>query len=153
MPSFIGLGFTLFGAWFLFQAFKARREAQSRQQLTEVSAQGHAQPDSAAHAQEVEAAATQRRRNRELQKFASGCAPIVAMGTVLMALGVAAVAVMMYATVDESRRLSIFDIVSLLFFAGAFAFSLLTRTYYSTQALTQDSIPMPPADSHDPSAD
>ncbi|WP_201067898.1 MULTISPECIES: hypothetical protein [Thiorhodovibrio] len=63
-----------------------------------------------------------------MQRFASGCAPVVALAVVMGALGVAAIALVM----DGPRRISIFDILSLLFFAGAFAYSLMMQTFYSS---------------------
>ncbi|WPL16277.1 hypothetical protein Thiowin_01230 [Thiorhodovibrio winogradskyi] len=164
MPTFVGLGFTLVGVWFLFQAFSSRREALERQAAEASTSQAsglteHHHHDSPAHDNEAQnnqahdhqvvaealvdsqLTAEQHRHNRELQKFASGCAPVVAIGVVLMALGVSAIALMMNLTMKETMDrpglLSIFDIVSILFFAGAFAYSLLTRTYYSTVALTE----------------
>ncbi len=161
MPSFVGLGFTLIGAWFLFQAFRSRRAFEQLRAAKENSnqadglvRQGAGDHPSNDDQSDTESVVYQRRRNQELQKFGSGCAPIVAMGMVLMALGVAAIALIMNLAIDGPRRLSIFDILSLLFFAGAFAYSLLTRTYYSAITLTEsqpDTRPAPHTPSDSPS--
>lgn len=126
MPSVLGVLFMLFGAWFIYQAIRRRREA-----LTQPKVDAESAPFSS--------------NSEKLQQFASGCAPIVAMGIVMAALGVSAVALIMNNSMEVARRIPILDILGLLFFAGAFAFSLLTQTYYSSAYYRSDEAP-PPSD-------
>ncbi|MBK5969883.1 hypothetical protein Thiosp_01828 [Thiorhodovibrio litoralis] len=128
MPSILGLVFTAFGIWYLFAAFRRRnevlRQRTERQAAREVSDHGGSQQklDPTTPADDAP------RPNPSMQRFASGCAPVVALAVVMGALGVAAIALVM----DGPRRISIFDILSLLFFAGAFAYSLMMQTFYSS---------------------
>ncbi|MBK1647859.1 hypothetical protein [Rhabdochromatium marinum] len=113
MPPVIGILFALVGAWFLYQAFQRRRYLRSL----------HSDSGSASSEQTPDSDAAP--SNQRLQQFASGCAPVVAIGVLLLALAVAAIAFLM----DGPRRISIVDILGLLFFAAAYAFSLMMRTY------------------------
>jgi len=140
MPSILGILFTAFGIWFLFSAFRRRRLAFQQRAEMQASKQtssqdGSEQPDSAS-------AGESPRPNPSMQRFASGCAPVVALGMIMGALGVAAIALVM----DGPRRISIFDILSLLFFAGTFAFSLMMQTFYSSAFIAAAE------DSQDPSS-
>lgn len=126
MPPVVGILLSLFGVWFIHKALQRRRSvlALRDQQAAVDTAQEEASTDE-------EPAA---KSGPSLQEFASGCAPVFAFGIVLMAVAVAGIAVLM----DGLNRISIFDILGLLFFAGAYAFSMMMRTYYNSGGGSSD---------------
>lgn len=142
---------TLFGAWFLYQALKTRRQA------LELSAARAETPKSSDEAPRTDVAsqtskdeteltepelteqelfeAARYRRNRQLQSVATGCAPLAAVGVFLLSLGVAAIA---FAATGPGK-LSFIDALSIPFFTGA----LLTRTFYRSVLINASKPEMP----------
>lgn len=148
MPSILGLVFTAFGIWYLFAAFRRRRLALEQraalQTARKATGEGtQAGTDSSTTVSDLP------RPNPSMQRFASGCAPVVALGIVMGALGVAAIALVM----DGPRRIPIFDILSLLFFAGAFAFSLMMQTFHSSAFISADDSSSPQSSTDEPATE
>ncbi|EIC23326.1 hypothetical protein [Thiorhodovibrio frisius] len=148
MPSFIGISLTLIGAFFLFQALKTRGIALKLHAARENADQSSEEaPQSSEGAQSDEDAqsgedglseqelfiAARRRRGQEIQSVASGCAPVAAAGFFLLALAVGAIAMV----AKGPGRLSLFDALSIPFFAGMF----LMKTYYSSLLAQAESTP------------
>ena len=138
MPPVIGILFALVGAWFLHQAFQRRRYLRRL----------HADSGSASseHTPDADAAPS----NQRQQQLASGCAPVVAIGVLLLALAVAAIALLMDS--KGPAQLSIFDVLGLLFFAAAYAFSLMMRTYDNMTLMPAAQADKAPAQSADDSS-
>lgn len=145
MPTFIGFSLTLIGAWFVLQALKSRRlarqlhaaNAEAGQSSEQAPQKSDADTQAGQEAAAGEAALSefelfaiaQHRRRQELQRLASGFAPLAALGFFLLALGVAAISM----TSSGPGQLSMVDALSIPFFAGA----LLMKIHYRTLVLAE----------------
>ena len=106
-----GVGFAA-GGWVIYRAVQRQRYLQQQR--------AHAAANDETHESLAGA---------DLRRFASGCVPVIAVGLIIMALGLSAVALL----VDTRGALSPFDVLGFLFFVLAYVGTMVWRSVESLQ--------------------